>query len=83
MLDITHIDMDRKKHVTNLELEDIIKFHYPEIVDRDISHILNKFCNSSMRIWISYPRWRDSVLEWMAKLSKKENVTAENSKIQK
>ena len=82
MLNIRQVDTDHKKYVTNLELDDIIKISYPNLIDRDLMPILDKHAYAAMKIWISYPRWRDSCLEWMEKLGSKV-VTPDNSNIQK
>lgn len=58
IISIREIDRDHNGYVTNTELDDILKLHYPdEFGARDLSEIINKFRSISNKILIDYKQF--------------------------
>jgi hypothetical protein len=68
ILSIKEIDKDRNGYVTNTELDDILKHHYPEaLINMDLVSILSTFLSISNPILVAYKdliNWiRDSLYQ--------------------
>jgi hypothetical protein len=58
---IREIDRFRNGFVTELELDDIIKIVYDELIENDIGPIIKPFCCKENKILIDYKKFREHV----------------------
>jgi hypothetical protein len=61
MRTIGEIDKDRNGYVTVVELDDILKLYYEQLVSRELTPIIKKFSSLQNRILIDYKGFRDWV----------------------
>ena len=60
---IKEIDASHNGYVTSTELDDIIKLNYKEeLGNRDLTHIIRKYCSIQNRILIDYKKFKDDVI---------------------
>ena len=63
MRTIKEIDSEHNGFITQTELDDILKMHYPEeLEDKDLMPIIKRFASIQNKILIDYKRFRDCIM---------------------
>ena len=66
MQTIRTIDKDKNGFVTDQELEDILKLHYPDKLDKyNIKPVLQQFACESNRLLLNYNKFKDCVKKYI------------------
>ena len=72
MQTIRSIDRDKNGYITNQELEDILKLHYPEKLKQyDLKPLFKSFASLSNRLLISYSQFKEELLRKLKKLDQR------------
>lgn len=76
---IRDIDQDNNGYVTTTELEDIIKYHYPQLANKNLKKMFKPYASIQNKILIDYKSFRkDLITKIKVKLEGKAKEEEEN-----